>query len=84
MDFSIIARAGLHKTEFAVITGVARASLHEYIRGRRQPHQLTERHLLRAAQTLETWIAKGALPITDTSRKARRKIVIGLKKQINR
>ena len=66
MDYTVIARAGLHKTEFAIIAGVARASLHEYIRGRRIPHHLTERQLMRVARMLDAGIEKGMLPPADT------------------
>ena len=84
MDFSIIARAGLYKTEFAIITGVSRASLHEYICGRRTPHNLTERQLLRAARMLDARIEKGMLPTANTTRKARKKLVAKLKSQLAR
>ena len=84
MDYTVIARAGLHKTEFAIIAGVSRASLHEYIRGRRTPHYLTERQLLRAARVLDIGIEKGTLPPTDTSRKARKKLVGKLKSHLAR
>ena len=84
MDYTVIARAGLHKTEFAIIAGVARASLHEYIRGRRIPHHLTERQLMRVARMLDTGIEKGMLPPADTSRKARKKLVSKLKNQVAR
>jgi transcriptional regulator with XRE-family HTH domain len=84
MDYTVIARAGLHKTEFAIIAGVSRASLHEYIRGRRTPHHLTERQLLRAARVLDIGIEKGTLPPTDASRKARKKLVGKLKSHLAR
>jgi transcriptional regulator with XRE-family HTH domain len=84
MDYTVIARAGVHKTEFATIAGVSRASLHEYIRGRRTPHHLTERQLLRAARVLDIGIEKGLLPPADTSRKARKKLVAKLKSQLAR
>jgi len=84
MNYNVIARAGLHKTEFAAIAGVSRASLHEYIRGRRIPHYLTEKQLLRTARVLESWIEKGTLPPADNSRKARKKLVVKLKSQLAR
>lgn len=84
MDYTVIARAGLHKTEFAIIAGVARASLHEYIRGGRIPHHRTERQLMRVARMLDAGIEKGILPPADTSRKARKKLVSKLKNQVAR
>jgi transcriptional regulator with XRE-family HTH domain len=79
-----IASAGIHKTEFAAIASVSRASLHEYIRGRRTPHHLTEKQLLRAARVLSVGVEKGTLPPADTSRKARKKLVVKLKSQLAR
>lgn len=80
----VIEAAGIHKTEFAAISGISRASLHEYMHGRRVPHRLTERQLVRAAALLQTNVEKGTLPPGDTSRKARRKLVARLKSQLDR
>lgn len=62
-DFTIVARAGLTQKEFATLTGVSRATVNLWVRGKMKPHRYLKTKAARVVSALEKAIVDATLPL---------------------
>ena len=62
-DFTIVARAGLTQKEFATLTGVSRATVNMWVRGKMKPHRYLKTKAARVVSALEKAIVDATLPL---------------------
>lgn len=75
-DFTIVARAGLTQKEFAMLTGVSRATANMWVRGKMNPHRYLKTKAARVVSTLEKAITDATLPLPKEIKRTEREAAI--------